>query len=108
MPDFGSIDMRDITLQSGLKSLSKGISSKSNGVGEVTQSFAKVLKNSVLEVDAAQKNADIAVSELVAGDKKNVHETMISLEKADISFKLMMKVRNKILDAYKEVMRMNV
>jgi len=107
MSDIGFINMRDITLQSGLKTLSKGAESRASK--EASEgAFLDILKNSVLEVDASQKDADIAVSEMVAGDKKNVHETMIRLEKADIEFKLMMKVRNKIIDAYKEVMRMNI
>ena len=107
MADFGTIDMRDITLNSGLKTLSKGFEAKPPDV-KGASSFSEILKNSVLEVDSSQKNADLAVAEMVAGDKKNVHETMISLEKAEIQFRLMMKVRNKILDAYKEVMRMNI
>ena len=42
------------------------------------------------------------------GGTKNIHETMIAIEKAEISFKLMLQVRNKILEAYQEVMRMQV
>lgn len=106
MPDFGVIDLRDITLQSGLKSLSKGVDA---GNSEVKgQSFAEILKQSVTDVNNDQKVADQGVAEMISGDKKNIHETMISLEKADVSFRLMLQVRNKILSAYKEVMRMNV
>lgn len=107
MPDIGRIDLRDITLQSGLKSLSNGVETpKLNGANG--PSFTDVLKNAVLETDGEQKEADFAVGELVSGENKNIHETMILLEKADVSFKMMMKVRNKILDAYREVMRMNI
>jgi len=45
---------------------------------------------------------------LIAGESKNLHETMIAMEKADISFRLMMGVRNKIIEAYQEIMRMQV
>ena len=107
MPDFGTIDMRDITLRSGLKTLSRGMENSKVKEGS-GPGFTEILKKSVLNVDALQRNADLAVGELIACDKKNIHETMISIEKADIAFRLMMKVRNKILEAYKEVMRMNV
>jgi flagellar hook-basal body complex protein FliE len=55
-----------------------------------------------------QGQADEAISNLVAGRTKNIHETMLAIERADSSLKLMMQVRNKILDAYKEIMRMQV
>jgi flagellar hook-basal body complex protein FliE len=45
---------------------------------------------------------------LIAGKSKNIHETMLAIQKADLSLKTMMQVRNKILEAYKEVMRMQV
>lgn len=108
MADFGSIDMRDITLRSGLKSLSKGIEVDKKSIEVADKSFGDILSNTITEVNKIQKNSDLAIAEMVAGDKKNIHETMIRLEEADISFRLMMKVRNKILEAYKEVMRMNV
>ena len=55
-----------------------------------------------------QAQADQAIRELVAGRNKNIHETMLAIERADSSLKLMMQVRNKVLDAYREVMRMQV
>ena len=55
-----------------------------------------------------QHQADTAIKELVAGRSKNIHETMLTIERADTSLKLMMQVRNKILEAYREIMRMQV
>ena len=62
----------------------------------------------VEEVNRLQGEANHAIEQLGTGETKNIHETMIALEKAEVSFKLMLEVRNKILDAYHEVMRMNV
>ena len=76
----------------------------SNGAG----SFSELLEKSFAEVNQDQQRADRAVKELVAGRTKNVHETMLAVEKADLSLKLMMQVRNKIVAAYKEIMRMQV
>jgi flagellar hook-basal body complex protein FliE len=70
--------------------------------------FADVLRNSIEQVNTFQNQADTAVKELVAGKNKNIHETMLAIERADTSLKLMMQVRNKVLDAYREIMRMQV
>ncbi len=77
------------------------------GEGKAT-SFAELLKRSIDQVNDYQHEADTAVKDLVAGRNKNIHETMLTLERADMSLKLMMQVRNKVLDAYKEIMRMQV
>lgn len=72
------------------------------------KSFSEVLQNSIEQVNEYQVQADTAIKELVAGRTKNIHETMLTIERADTSLKLMMQVRNKILDAYKEIMKMPV
>lgn len=70
--------------------------------------FSDVLRNSVEKVNEMQHQANQAINELVAGRSKNIHETMLTIERADTSLKLAMQVRNKILDAYREIMRMQV
>ena len=73
-----------------------------------TTSFADSLNNAVKKVDGLQKTADSKIQDLVTGKSSNIHETMIAVEKADIALKLMTQVRNKIIDAYQEVMKMQV
>jgi flagellar hook-basal body complex protein FliE len=70
--------------------------------------FGEMLSQSIEKVNDAQQAADTSMKELAAGRTKNIHETMLTIEKADASLKLMMQVRNKVLDAYKEIMRMQV
>ncbi|MGE4234032.1 MAG: flagellar hook-basal body complex protein FliE [Bacteriovoracia bacterium] len=70
--------------------------------------FSKLLSETLEKVNETQLQADRAVKELAAGRNKNIHETMLLMEKADLSFKMMMQVRNKVIDAYREVMRMQV
>lgn len=70
--------------------------------------FAGVLKSSLDEVNQLQQKADAAITALATGDKASLHDTMIAMEQADLSFRLMMQVRNKIVDAYQEIMRMQV
>lgn len=71
-------------------------------------SFPDFLKNAIHNVDTMQKEASKAAEDLAVGRTENIHETMIALEKADLSFKMMMQVRNKLVRAYEEVMRMQV
>ncbi len=78
-----------------------------SGGADKTQ-FADVLRNSLEEVDRLQKKADAAIESLATGGAASVHDTMIAMEQADVSFRLMMQVRNKIVEAYQEVLRMQV
>ncbi|MEW6489025.1 MAG: flagellar hook-basal body complex protein FliE [Thermodesulfobacteriota bacterium] len=70
--------------------------------------FGEFLSESLQKVDALQKDADAAVTQIAQGGDVGIQEAMVAIEKADVSFKLMMEVRQKILDAYQEVMRMQV
>ena len=70
-------------------------------------SFAKDLGSAVGELDKMQVDAD-KQADLVAHGAGNLHEVAISLEKADVAMRLAMKVRNKVVDAYNEIMRMSV
>lgn len=73
-----------------------------------SKTFSKILEDSVEKANLHQTEADSAIKELVAGRNKNIHETLLAVERADASLKMMMQVRNKIIDAYKEVMRMQI
>lgn len=70
--------------------------------------FGDVLKQSLSEVNRLQEKADAAITALASGEKASLHDTMIAMEQASISFKLMMQVRNKIVEAYQEMMRIQV
>lgn len=69
--------------------------------------FSDVLMGALKDVNSAQINADDAVQSLAAGEA-NIQDTMIALQKADVSMKLMLEVRNKVLEAYQEVMRTQI
>lgn len=108
-----------LSIENLSRNLSIGPSGGEAGVGRVGigpasspvadgKSFSDVLRESVDKVNQDQQSADQAIKELVAGRSKNIHETMLAIERADASLKMMMQVRNKILDAYKEIMRMQV
>lgn len=100
--------MKDITIDSHLQSLIPSAPGNRGKDRDAQGSFKQVLQDSLREVNQLQHAADRSIEQLIAGRSKNLHETMIAMEKADISFRLMMEVRNKIIEAYHEVMRMQV
>jgi flagellar hook-basal body complex protein FliE len=71
-------------------------------------SFSEILKDSIQKVGELEKQANTEVEKLAKMESQDIHNTMISIEKADLSFQLMMQVRNKIISAYEEIMRMQV
>ncbi len=72
------------------------------------KSFGEFLAESLQQVDDLQKGADAAVEQMAKGQGPGIQEAMVAIEKADVAFKLMMEVRQRILDAYQEVIRMQV
>ena len=71
-------------------------------------SFKDTLQAAIGEVQRLQNEADTTIKKLVAGEIKDVTAAMVAVEKADVSFQTMMAVRNRIVAAYEEVMRMQV
>lgn len=78
------------------------------GTSEAGKSFADTLKDAVSNVNQMQQAADVKMQELATGKTQNIHDVMLTSEKADIALKLMVQVRNKIIEAYQEVMKMQV
>ncbi len=72
------------------------------------EDFSTYLKEALGEVNELQHKADQSIRQLAGEGKGDLQDTMVALEKADLSFRLMMQVRNKILDAYQEILRMQV
>ncbi len=69
-------------------------------------SFSDTLHDAVSEVDQLQQDAQFKVTSLVEGNGADVHEAMIAVEKADLSFQLMLQVRNKVVQAYQQMASM--
>ncbi len=70
--------------------------------------FAKLVGGFVKDVNTLQDNAADQVAKLAAGKVDNIHQVMIAIGKAEISFDYMMEIRNKLIEAYREIMRMPV
>ena len=69
--------------------------------------FGDALSKAISTVDGLQTSADAQADQLALG-AGNLHETALALEKADVAMRLATKVRNKLVDAYQEIMRMSV
>lgn len=69
-------------------------------------SFKNVLGGYIDQVNASQHEADSQVQRLVSGQTEDLHKVMIAMDEAETSFQMMMEVRNKLVDAYKELSRM--
>jgi flagellar hook-basal body complex protein FliE len=78
------------------------------GMESSGRTFADMVKNAISDVDLQHKTAEKQVDDIVSGKSENVHEAMISMQKASLSFQLMMEIRNKALETYQELSRMQM
>jgi flagellar hook-basal body complex protein FliE len=85
-----------------------GLDLTAPGSASSSASFSNVLGGFIQEVSDKQAAASDAVSGLLSGKNVSLHQTMISMEEASVSFQLMVEVRNRLLDSYQELMRMQV
>ncbi|WDV47688.1 flagellar hook-basal body complex protein FliE [Clostridiaceae bacterium M8S5] len=97
---INSINKIDLT-QTGLINKNTKITTKDN-------SFMKYLDNALSKVNDIQSESEYQDKMLATGEIENLHDVTIASNKADIALQLTLTVRNKIIDAYKEIMRMQV
>ncbi|MDW0109234.1 flagellar hook-basal body complex protein FliE [Sporosarcina aquimarina] len=75
---------------------------------ESQQKFGNFLKEAIQDVNTAQVQSDVMTEKLVRGEDVDLHNVMITAQKASIALNATMEVRNKVIEAYQEVMRMPV
>lgn len=71
-------------------------------------SFGQMMADGIAGVDARLKAGEVGLQRLATGDVQNLHQVMVQLEESRLSFQLMMQVRNRLLEAYQDVMKMQV
>jgi flagellar hook-basal body complex protein FliE len=91
---------------STLRILPSEVNPSSSGVAPRQWGFTETLRGAMDQLDQLQGDADAKTAALLEGRGMDVHSAMIAVEKADLSFQLMMQVRNKIVSAYQEISRM--
>lgn len=72
------------------------------------ESFSDMLTRAVGSVDHAMKESDRQIEDFIAGKTDNVHDVMISMQRAQLSFQMMVEIRNKAIEAYHEISRMQI
>lgn len=73
-----------------------------------TESFGETMKKAVSDVNDLQQNADQLANKLATGDTVEVHQAMLAMQKASTALQFTVQVRNKVIEAYQEIMRMPV
>ncbi|MEW5743999.1 MAG: flagellar hook-basal body complex protein FliE [Nitrospirota bacterium] len=71
-------------------------------------SFEAAINDALKEVTAVQSEAEKAIEDFSKGEIKDIHTVVVAMEKADVSLQTLLQVRNKLLTAYEEIMRMQV
>lgn len=78
------------------------------GPAAAASAFSQLLSDAVGQIDQLQKTADSNVNKLATGQPVDLHDVTISLEQANLGFQMGLQVRNKLVEAYQEVMRMQI
>ena len=100
--------MSNMTIQGMNNTGMAGSVAKAPGNGAGGTGFGEVFTKALESVNNAQTEANTLATGLASGQHANIHETMIALEKAGISFRMAAKVQGKVIDAYREIMRLQL
>jgi len=103
--DLGSIE-------SDLRSMGGVGSNKSKAAGSTDDAgnsqFLDLLKDGISDVNKTMRESDKASMDLATGKSSNIHQTMLAVSKAELGFNMLVQLRNKAIEAYQDVMRMQV
>jgi flagellar hook-basal body complex protein FliE len=97
--EFGKINALSGTSTAELLKQKSDVGSAAGG------DFAGHLKSALNEVNELQENSEVAIGDMATGQVKDLHQAALAINKAEISMKLMLEIRNKALNAYKELGR---
>jgi flagellar hook-basal body complex protein FliE len=70
--------------------------------------FGNILQGAINQVEGASTNANQSVQQFLSGDGEDLHTTVLAVQRATLEFDMLMQVRNKVISAYQEVMRMQM
>ena len=93
---------------SGITNLSQLTSITGTGKASDSKAFEEALENALSNIVESEKIDDAGTEQILNGNIDNIASQMISMVEADIALQFTMQVRNKIVDAYKEIMRMQI
>jgi flagellar hook-basal body complex protein FliE len=103
----GGIDLTN--LQESSPVITEGLANAgATQSGGAKKSFSDILEKLVGEVDGSIKAADAEKAKVLSGESTNLHQAMIAMQEAGVAFSMMVEVRNKLVESYQEIMRMQV
>lgn len=78
------------------------------GAAAANSDFSQILKATINQVEQSNRTANEAVGRFLSGEEGELHTTVLATQKADLQFEMFMQVRNKVVGAYQEIMRMQL
>ena len=87
---------------------SSSSSSSSGASGAGGSSFSEMLSGAIGEVEGARTSANQSVERFLSGEGEDLHSTILSSQRADLEFQMFMQVRNKVVSAYQEIMKLQM
>jgi len=99
-----SAPISSIAAPKQIEQIGLGQSSNSVAGGD----FAKVLQSAIQQVEGSRTSADAAVKSFLAGENQELHSTILATQTAELQFEMFMQVRNKVISAYEEIMKMQL
>ena len=100
--------MEPITINPITSDLPLSLGSKPAGAQEDRTRFGALLKDAISTVNDLSNKSSSEIQKIITGETDELHTAVIAMQRADVSFQMMMQVRNKIVQAYQEVLRMPV
>jgi len=73
-----------------------------------SDAFSSILKNTIGTLESLQTNADTSIQKFLTGENDDLHTTVLATQRAEMAFELGLQVRNKVVSAYQEVMKMQL
>ena len=100
--------MEPIAIKPIMSDLPLSLGSKPTGSQEEKTRFGALLKDAISTVNDLSQKSDMEIQKIMTGESDELHTAVIAMQRADVSFQMMMQVRNKIVQAYQEVLRIPV
>lgn len=108
IPPLNPVLLNSLNPVQGIDQKGSVPSATGNGAVKASSDFSQFLTEALQQVDTLQKNADVASVGLATGQIQDLHTAMVALQKASLSLSMTVEVRNKVLDAYQEITRMQI
>ena len=100
--------MNDLTISKYQSILPKMAAPETQREKVSSSAFSDYAQRALADVNRQLRDADEAVNDLATGKNQDIHKTMIAMQKAEISFELVLQIRNKLIAAYDEIRRMSI